>query len=54
MVSKIHKKLGKASDMSNLHIVRTQVTKTGNVDSLDIVKAALIYSNYSIGGRVLH
>ena len=40
MVSKIHKKLGKASDMSNLPIVLTQVTKTGNELSLDTPRVA--------------
>ena len=37
-------KIGKANGMHNLPNVRTQVTKTGNVDSLDIVKASQLFT----------
>ena len=44
MVSKNPQKKGKASDMSNLHIVPTQVTLRGNVGSLYEPRASQLFT----------
>ena len=49
MVSKNWQKIGVANGMPNLPIVRTLVTKTGNVDSLDILKGPLRSENNNTG-----
>ena len=58
MVSKNQQKIGEANGVPNLPIVPTQITKTGNVGSLDLFKAAHLahpnYSNLALGGRVMH
>ena len=44
MVSKNQQKIGKANGLPNLQVVPTQVTKTGNVDSVDVFRAAHLFT----------
>ena len=44
MVSKNRQKIGKDNDMPSLPIVPTQVTKTANVDSVDVFIAAHLFT----------
>ena len=44
MVSKNRQKLGEATDMPSVPTSPTQVTKTGNVGSVDVFRAAHIFT----------
>ena len=44
MVSKNQQKIGEANGMPSLPIVPTQVTKTGNVGSVDVFRAAHLFT----------
>ena len=44
MVSKIRQKIGEANGMPSLPTRPTQVTKTGNVSSVDIFRAAHLFT----------
>ena len=49
MVSRSQQKIGEANGVPNLPIVPTQVTKTGNVDSVDLFRAAHLFTFGSMG-----
>ena len=53
MVLKNRQKIGEANGMPSLPTWPTQVTKTGNVGSVDVFRAAL-YSHLALGGRVMN
>ena len=44
MVSKNQQKIGKANGMPILHTANTQVTKTGNVGSVDVFVVAHLFT----------
>ena len=44
MVSKNRQKIGEANGMPSLHTWPTQVTKTGNVGSVDVFRAAHLFT----------
>ena len=47
MVSKNQQKIGEANVMPRLHIVPSQVTKTGNVGSLDASSASQLFTFFT-------
>ena len=53
MVSKNPQTIGEANAMPRLPTGPTQVTKTGNVGSVDVFIVAHL-SNLALGGRVMH
>ena len=53
MVSKNQQKIGEANLMPSLPTGPTQVTKTGNVGSVDVFRAGHL-STFGPRGRVMH
>ena len=53
MVSKNRQKIGEANGMPSLPTWPTQVTRTGNVGSVDVFRAAHLF-NLALGGRVMN
>ena len=49
MVSKNRQKIGEANVMPSLPIVPTQVTKSGNMGSVDIFRVAYLFTFFSRG-----
>ena len=54
MVSKNPQKNGEDNGMPSLPTGPTQVTKTGNVGSVYVFKAAHLFTFWPWGGRVMH
>ena len=53
MVSKNRQKIGEANGMPSLPTWPTQVTRKGNVGSVDVFRRP-IYSHLALGGRVMN